>query len=83
MNTESYLKLKNKIIHLFTDFKNKLPLVWSNKQARGDIIKNIGLGVFVNGIYGISDGTIEFFNLLDIIIGILTMLEGIIIERNI
>ena len=32
-----------------------------NKEVAGEIVKNIGLGVFINGLYGISDGSIEFF----------------------
>ncbi len=51
-------------------------------QIAGELTKNIGLGIFVNGVYGISDGTIEIFNIIDIILGISLMILGIIAERR-
>ncbi len=51
-------------------------------QIAGELTKNIGLGIFVNGAYGISDGTIEIFNIIDIILGIGLMTIGIIAERR-
>ena len=56
--------------------------VWNDIEARGELIKNIGLGVFVNALYGISDGSVEIFNLMDVIIGVNVMLLGIKIERS-
>ena len=53
-----------------------------NKEVGGELIKNIGLGIFVNGVYGISDGTIELFNISDIVIGLVAMVIGIILERS-
>jgi len=56
--------------------------IFLDKKLGGELIKNIGLGIFVNGLYGISDGTIEFFNAIDIMIGIIAMIIGIMLERN-
>ena len=56
--------------------------LWYNLKIRGKIIENTGLGVFVNALYGISDGSVEFFNLIDIIVGIVAMFIGIIVERR-
>ena len=56
--------------------------LWYNLKIRGKIIENTGLGVFVNALYGISDGSVEFFNFIDIIVGIVAMFIGIIVERR-
>ncbi len=52
------------------------------KAIFGELTKNIGLGIFVNGVYGLSDGSIEIYNLIDIGMGIFLMLLGIILERK-
>ena len=54
--------------------------LWYNLRVRGRIIENTGLGIFVNALYGISDGTIEFFNLIDVLVGFLVMVVGIYIQ---
>ena len=54
--------------------------LWYNLKIRGKIIENTGLGVFVNALYGISDGSVEFFNLIDVIIGFFVMIIGIYIQ---
>jgi hypothetical protein len=46
------------------DIKNIL----FNQKIAGELIKNIGLGIFVNALYGMSDGVIEIFNVTDFII---------------
>jgi len=51
-------------------------------QIAGELTKNIGLGIFVNGAYGISDGTIELYNIIDIVLGVSLMTLGIIAERR-
>jgi hypothetical protein len=57
--------------------------LWYNLKIRGKIIENTGLGVFVNALYGISDGSVEFFNLIDVIIGFFVMIIGIYIQGEI
>ena len=51
-------------------------------QIAGELTKNIGLGIFVNGVYGISDGTIELYNIIDVVLGVSLMTLGIIAERR-
>ena len=53
-----------------------------NKEVVGEVGKNVGLGIFVSGIYGLSDTTFETFNLADIGVGFLVMLVGIVLERS-
>ena len=56
--------------------------LWNDIEARGEIIKTIGFGIFINGTYGISDGSIELFNSLDILMGFIGIITGIILERK-
>jgi hypothetical protein len=56
--------------------------LWNDIEARGEIIKTIGFGIFINGTYGISDGSIELFNSLDILMGLIGIITGIILERK-
>ena len=51
-------------------------------QITGELTKNIGLGIFVNGVYGVSDGKIQSYELIDIFLGIVLMILGIIAERR-
>ena len=56
--------------------------LWNDIEARGEIIKTIGFGIFINGTYGISDASIELFNSLDILMGLIGIITGIILERK-
>jgi hypothetical protein len=56
--------------------------IFLDKKIAGELIKNIGLGIFVNALYGMSDGIIEIFNITDFIIGFIAMFIGIILERK-
>ena len=38
-------------------------------QITGELTKNIGLGIFVNGIYGVSDRKIQTYEIIDICLG--------------
>jgi hypothetical protein len=60
------------------DIKNIL----FNQKIAGELIKNIGLGIFVNALYGMSDGNVEFFNLIDFFVSLIAMLIGIVLERS-
>ena len=53
-----------------------------DKKIGGELVKNIGLGIFVNALYGISSGSFELFNLIDVFIGLSAMIIGIILERR-
>ena len=61
---------------------NNLKNLWNDDKAKGEIIKNFGLAFLVNAGYGLSDGSIEIYNLVDILIGIYVMIVGIILERR-
>jgi len=60
----------------------KIQDLFYNLKIRGKIIENTGLGVFVNALYGISDGSIEIFNLIDVFIGFSVMIVGIYIQGD-
>ena len=49
-------------------------------RVRGRLFENFGLGILINGFYGISDGGFEIYNLADIIIGIITILLGLYLQ---
>ena len=48
----------------------------------GRIAENIAIGLFVNGIYGISDGSIETFNIIDIAISLYIMVIGVLLQQK-
>jgi len=51
-------------------------------RVRGRLFENFGLGFFVNGMYGVSDGSFELFNLVDIIVGTIMIFEGIRLQEK-
>jgi len=51
-------------------------------RVRGRLFENFGLGVLINGFYGISDGSFEIFNLADIIVGLWIMLIGLALQEK-
>ena len=51
--------------------------------VKGKLAENIGLGIFVNSSYGLSDGSLEIFNIIDMVLSILLILVGIILQRSI
>jgi len=60
----------------------KLFLMWNDLETRGEIFKNIGLGFFVNGGYGVSLANFDIMNFIDILSGLILMLSGIYLERK-
>ncbi len=58
----------------------KISNLWYNLKIRGKIIENTGLGVFVNALYGVSGGSVEFFNVVDTFVGFSVMIVGIYIQ---
>ena len=52
-----------------------------DKAVIGEFGKNVGLGIFIYGLYGISNGNIEVFNLVDILVGIIGMAIGIVLKK--
>jgi len=61
---------------------NNLKNLWNDDEAKGDLFKGIGIGFFVNGGYGLSDSSIEIYNIVDSVIGIVLLISGIILERR-
>ena len=60
--------------------------IWENIKNKkfiiiGETVKNIGVGLLVNGLYGISDSHIELYNIIDVIIGVFMIVSGIILEN--
>jgi hypothetical protein len=51
-------------------------------RVRGRIFENFGLGFLVNGLYGISDGSFEVYNLIDIIVSVIMILNGIYLQEK-
>ncbi len=48
----------------------------------GELIKNIGLGIFVNSLYALSSLNFTVYNFLDIFFSLVAMISGIILERR-
>ena len=61
--------------------KKYLLKLWQDDEAKGEVFKNIGLGLFVNGAYGLSDLKVEFFNITDLIIELSEKLTCFVILR--
>ena len=57
--------------------------IFKNPRIRGRLFENFGLGFFVNGMYGMSDGSFEIFNLIDIIVGTIMIIEGIKLQEEV
>jgi len=58
------------------EFIRKRKEALKNPKIRGDIISNIGIGVFVNSLYSISFGGIDVVNFIDITISVIAIIEG-------
>jgi len=52
------------------------------KDVIGRVSENIGIGLFVNGTYGMVDGSIEIYNIIDIFISLYIMVGGILLQRR-
>ena len=50
-----------------------------DRIVAGELVKNIGLGVFINELYGLTDGSFELYNFVDMFFGFV----GINLERNV
>ena len=57
--------------------------IFKNPRIRGRLFENFGLGFFVNGMYGMSNGSFEIFNLIDIIVGTIMIIEGIKLQEEV
>ena len=56
--------------------------ILKGKRVRGRIFENFGLGFLVNGLYGLSDGSFEVYNFIDIIVSVVMILNGIYLQEK-
>ena len=63
-------------------FFNKRLTALSNPKIKGDIISNIGVGLFVNALYSFSLGHFEFMNYADLITSIILVVEGAVLKEE-
>jgi len=63
-------------------FKKRLQL-FKQRDVRGEILSNIGLGVFVNALFSITINQISILVILDLIFGIILIIEGTILKKDI
>lgn len=61
--------------------KKRLAL-FKEREVRGEILSNIGLGVFVNALFSITINQISILILLDILFGIILIIEGTILKKE-
>jgi len=56
--------------------------ILKRKRVRGRLFENFGLGFLVNGLYGLSDGSFEVYNFIDIIVSVIMILNGIYLQEK-
>ena len=61
--------------------KKRLAL-FKEREVRGEILSNIGLGVFVNALFSITINQISILIVLDILFGIILIIEGTILKKE-
>ena len=49
----------------------------------GELIKNIGLGIFVYSLYSLTTSNLSIYNFLDLIFSLIAMISGIILKGEI
>ena len=57
-------------------------LLFKEKDVRGEILLNIGLGIFVNSLYSLTQKEISIYIVLDVIFGIMMIIEGSIMKKD-
>jgi len=63
-------------------FVKKRLLLFKKQKIRGEILSNIGLGLFVNALYSLTQKEIKIYILFDIIFAIMLILEGVIMKEE-
>jgi len=56
--------------------------ILKKRRVRGRVFENFGLGFLVNGLYGLSDGSFEVFNFIDIIVALVMIISGIYLQEK-
>ena len=64
-----------------TFFKKRIHL-FKQKDVKGEILSNIGLGVFVNALFSITLNQISILVILDLFFGIILIIEGTILKKD-
>ena len=57
-------------------------LLFKEKDIRGEILLNIGLGIFVNSLYSLTQREISIYIILDVFFGIMMIIEGSILKKD-
>jgi len=63
-------------------FITKRILLFKEKDVRGEILSNIGLGIFVNSLYSLTQKEISIYIILDLFFGIMMIIEGSIMKKE-
>lgn len=66
-----------------SNFLKKRLSLFKDKDVRGEMLTNIGLGIFVNALFSITINQITFLVVLDLLFGIILIVEGIILKKDI
>ncbi|WP_418180553.1 hypothetical protein ACNSOL_11495 [Aliarcobacter lanthieri] len=56
--------------------------LFKEREVRGEILSNIGLGVFVNALFSITISQISVLIVLDLLFGIILIIEGTILKKE-
>ena len=64
------------------EFIKKRKKALKNPKIRGDIISNIGVGLFVNALYSFSLGHFEFMNYADLVTSVILVIEGAVLKED-
>ncbi len=51
-------------------------MAFKDKTIRGEIILNIGLGIFINALFAITINQISVFVIVDLLLGLIIISEG-------
>jgi hypothetical protein len=56
--------------------------LFKEREIKGEILSNIGLGIFVNALFSITISQISILIILDILFGIILIVEGTILKKE-
>ncbi|MFY4859593.1 hypothetical protein ACOTVM_03480 [Aliarcobacter butzleri] len=56
--------------------------LFKEREVKGEILSNIGLGVFVNDLFSITISQISVLIVLDLLFGIILIIEGTILKKE-
>ena len=56
--------------------------LFKEKDVRGEILLNIGLGIFVNSLYSLTQKEFSVYIILDVFFGIMMIIEGSIMKKD-